>query len=91
MPRLEQLTCLLYDGTPKNVRLAANLPAIITTVPVLRMVFLISVPRTVPAPAEVLEGVQYGNDMAPNNGIEFVGTYVGGGTGGVSRSRVVNK
>jgi len=59
--------------------MAFSLPAIVTTLPVVRNVFLISVPRTVPLPAQVLQGVQYGNVWGPSGGIEFAGTYSVGG------------
>jgi len=73
VPKLQQLTCLAYDGTPKNVRLAFNFAPIITKELVQRRVFLINAPRTVPAPSNVLAGVQYGND-----GTEFMGSLAGG-------------
>jgi hypothetical protein len=70
VPKLQKLTCLAYAGAPKNVVLALNHAPDITKELVRRTVFLINAPRTVPAPADVIEGVQYGN-----NGTEFTGTY----------------
>lgn len=64
MPKLVRLTCGAFDGTPKNVRLQNALPELVTTLSVVRLVYLIGAP--------VLPG-------APS------------GSGGVSRSRVVNK
>lgn len=69
MPKLERLTCLAYDGTPKNVRMATNLNAIVTGPIVSRRVFLISAPEILPLPYQVVNGVAYGTD-----GVEFTGT-----------------
>jgi hypothetical protein len=52
--------------------MALNLAPEFTGELVRRTVFLINAPRTVPAPAAVLEGVQYGN-----NGTEFTGSLAG--------------
>lgn len=82
-----QLTCLAFDATPKNVRLAMGLAAVRVFALVDRKVYLINAPRTIPIPTQVLAGVEYGN-----NGNEFTGTYSPGAGGNTySRGRVVNE
>ena len=75
-----------FEGTPKNVRLWGMLAPRVEKAVVLRKLYLINAPRTVPPPAYVAAGVQYGDD-----GTQYVGTASGGAAAGMSRGRVVNQ
>lgn len=68
--KLYKMTALTFSGTATTVRIADALPPLPMGVIPSRKVYVINAPRTVPLPAQVLEGVQYGN-----NGTEFMGTY----------------